>query len=150
MKHLACQRRFLMAKDIWYMMVSNDEYELPCCPPYPTMRKIAKHYGISAGSVANAIDRKSKTKNGKIIKIERNVETVEDRLILKIDNLEDQVDDLESRLRCGICGVKVLKSMIKEGYDNGKILHTTFILDRLESIYDEMCAITDYDKVSGL
>lgn len=51
------------------MLVEADKYELPCSPPFDTMREIAEAYGFNVAAVAKAIKRGSKTKYGKIVKI---------------------------------------------------------------------------------
>jgi len=140
-----------MAKyNSWYMVVENDEYELPCSPPFSRLRLLAEQYEMTTSAVSKAIKRGSKTKYGKIIKIERKVETMEDQLREKIEELEDQIDNLERNMDDGLNGIIALRDMLKADSRKGRTCHPAFIISRLDDIVNEMCGTIDYAKAIGL
>jgi len=134
-----------MAKNnIFYMFVEDDEYELPCSPPYDRICDIAKIYNMKPGSVSKAVARESKTQFGKIIKIERNIETMEDQLELRIEELEDQVSDLEMRIDEALSDIRVLNKDI--GRDRHGSCHVASVLSHLSRITDDLNGEISYEN----
>ncbi len=134
----------------WYMMVGNDEYELPCSPPYTRMRLLAEQYEMTTSAVSNAIKRGSRTEFGKIIKIERKIETVEDELRNKIEELEEEIDNLERNLDEGLNGIVALRDMLKADSRKWRTCHPAFIISRLDDVVNGLCGTIDYAKAIGL